>query len=462
MIEQDTIVALATPPGKGGVAVIRVSGPHALSIAASICQLSQGAQLEPRYAYFKKFFDEKNQIIDEGLVLSFPGPQSFTGENVVELQGHGGPYVIQQLLDRCCVLGARIANPGEFSLRAFLNDKIDLAQAEAIADLIDAKSLQAAQSAMASLQGEFSNQVGQVAQSLLKIRMYVEAAMDFPEDDIDFLADTQLHGQCQSLLSDLHALLNASKQGVRLRDGFAIAILGAPNAGKSSLLNQLSQEDTAIVTPIAGTTRDVLKCDITLAGYPLQIIDTAGLRATADLVEQEGIRRAKLAAGQADHIFFLIEAQHVLEQASLETDLMASLKLKMSQVTIIVNKVDTLTAEQQQQLHQLLSEKTPRDSAIVLSAKTGEGLSHLGQRIEQLAGGRADESPFTARRRHLMALQQAYDACAQGFLQLQSSGSGELLAEDLKVGHRYLGEITGKISSDDLLGHIFSSFCIGK
>lgn len=463
MLSQETIVAQATPPGRGGVAIVRISGPSAQEIGYRICfadqqdSVPEKPMFKPRYALLRSFYDSEGQCIDQGILLSFPGPNSFTGEDVVEIQGHGGPYVVQKLVNRCCELGARRANPGEFSLRAFLNDKIDLAQAEAIADLIDAQSEQAAHCAMASLQGEFSKRIDTLAQLILNIRIYVEAAMDFPEEEIDFLEDSALRAKVEGFLAEMRDMLDASKRGVALRDGLSVAILGAPNAGKSSLLNLLSGEETAIVTDIAGTTRDVLKCDITLAGYPLNISDTAGLRETDNPVEQEGIRRAQVAAQQAQHVFFLIDAQDLAPDMKIQSSLLESLDIPAHQLTVIVNKLDTLSSEQLEALQSGLE-----SHQILMSAKTGQGLSDLENIVIEQLGGRADESQFTARQRHIAALNEAYQYCDNGYQQLMMTGSGELFAEDLKLGHRSLGEITGQVSSDDLLGHIFSSFCIGK
>jgi len=463
MLNAETIVAQATAPGRGGVAIVRISGPKAQEIGKVLCLLQPSdpntelPAFKPRYALFKSFYDSYGQCIDQGILIFFPGPNSFTGEDVVEIQGHGGPYVVQRIIKRCCELGARRANPGEFSLRAFLNDKIDLAQAEAIADLIDAQSEQAAHCAMASLQGEFSKRVQALAESLLHIRIYVEAAMDFPEEEIDFLQDIALRQKIEAYLTQMNQMLAASRQGVALRDGLSVAILGAPNAGKSSLLNLLSGEETAIVTDIAGTTRDVLRCDITLAGYPLNIADTAGLRETDNPVEQEGIRRANITAQQSQHIFFLIDALDLLPDLHIKSALLDQLQISYDRLTIIVNKIDILNPEQISKLQGDL-----KAHQILMSARTGQGLKALENIVIEQLGGRADESQFTARQRHIAALEAAYTYCEQGYQQLLVTGSGELFAEDLKLAHRSLGEITGAVSSDDLLGHIFSSFCIGK
>lgn len=457
MLSFDTIVACATPPGRGGVAIIRLSGPEAVSISLKLIKRSHDKPLQNRYAHFSPFYDEDDLCIDEGIILAFYNPHSFTGEDVVELQGHGGPFVVERIIDRCCQLGARRANPGEFSLRAFLNNKIDLTQAEAIADLIDAQSTEAAQAAMSSLQGRFSEQIQNISQTLLNIRIYVEAAMDFPEEEIDFLEDSLLRAKIDQFVAELKQLLIDSKRGVTLRDGLSVAILGAPNAGKSSLLNLLSGEDTAIVTDIAGTTRDVLKCNITIAGYPLQIADTAGLRDSSNIVEQEGIRRAEQAAKQAEHVFFLIDATSLRPSMVIESELLASLRLDSLACTVIINKVDALTSAEKNNLKAQLS-----GNQQLLSVKTQEGLTDLERRVEVIAGGKAQESPFSARQRHISALQLSLDLCLQGYEQLKASGSGELFAEDLKRAHQSLGEITGQVSSNDLLGHIFSSFCIGK
>lgn len=435
----DTIAAIATPPGRGGVGIIRISGPDVPAIA----KLLLGEIPATRKAVFKRLKSDNGDIIDEGIALYFEEPNSFTGEHVLELQGHGGPVVMDTLLARACELGARPARPGEFSERAFLNDKIDLAQAEAIADLIEAGSQQAARAALRSLDGEFSAEVDNLARGMLDLRMYVEAAIDFPEEEIDFLADDKLSRQVEDLLGRLGVLLHKAEQGARLREGLTLVIAGAPNAGKSSLMNRLAGRDTAIVTEIPGTTRDILREDIVLDGLPLHVIDTAGLRDSADPVEQEGIRRAEAEIARADRVLLVIDATIEETPVNLPKDV---------PITRILNKIDLCQGE-----------IDLKKDEIAISAKNGAGFEVLSAHIRELAGlDEGLETSFSARRRHLDALRRAQGHIEQGFAALKASRAGELLAEELRLGHDALGEITGKISSDDLLGEIFSSFCIGK
>lgn len=438
-MQGDTIAAVATPPGRGGVAIVRLSGAAVGSIAEQLF----GSIPEPRKAVFKRFTSSDGAIIDEGLVLYFKGPHSFTGEDVLELQGHGGPVVMDTLMARVCELGARPARAGEFSERAFLNDRIDLAQAEAIADLIDAGSQQAARAALRSLEGEFSTEVENIARAMLELRMYVEAAIDFPEEEIDFLANSKLTGRVEALKQDLHVLLKKAEQGARLREGLTLVIAGAPNAGKSSLLNRLAGRDTAIVTDIPGTTRDVLREDIVLDGLPLHVIDTAGLRDSSDPVEQEGVRRAEAEIARADRVLLVIDASKEEVPISLPDNV---------PVTRILNKIDLFQGD-----------LALKKGEICISAKTGDGFDTLSAHIRELAGlDEGLESSFSARRRHLQAISRAQGHVEQGYSALVATKAGELLAEELRLGHDALGEITGKVSSDDLLGEIFSSFCIGK
>jgi len=445
----DTIAALATPPGRGGVGVVRVSGSAVKKIAESVL----GVCPEPRKAALKKFLDSDASTIDSGLALFFPGPNSFTGEDVLELQGHGGRVVMDMLLARLFELGARPARPGEFSERAFLNDKIDLAQAEAIADLIDSGSSEAARAAMRSLQGEFSRRVHELAEQMLYLRMYIEAAIDFPEEEIDFLADKKLQQkivECQQTMQDL---LTDTEQGCVLREGLVLVIAGLPNAGKSSLLNALAGRDTAIVTDIPGTTRDVLREHIQLNGLPLEIIDTAGLRDSDDSIEKEGVKRAWVEIEQADRLLFVMD-----ENIGMDTATQALLEKLPAQMprTIVHNKID-LAAHAQGVV-------TDADEVhVYVSAKTGLGLDALSQHLQECAGYReAGSDSFSARRRHLDALRRAADYVNKGVDALQQQQAGELVAEDLRYAHQELGSITGAVSSDDLLGEIFSSFCIGK
>ena len=441
----DTIAAIATPPGRGGVGIIRISGPLAKSIAEKIL----GKLPKPRYADYLPFLDQDNETIDSGLALYFVAPNSFTGEDVLELQGHGGPVVMDLLLQRVMALGARIANPGEFSERAFLNDKVDLAQAEAIADLIEAGSEQAAKSAVKSLQGEFSRWIDESVEALTHLRMYVEAAIDFPEEEIDFLSDGHVTKSLENILDEMDKIFASAQQGVLLRDGMRVVLIGQPNTGKSSLLNALAGRDSAIVTHIAGTTRDVLREEINIDGMPLHVIDTAGLRESDDVVEQEGIKRTWIEIEQADRALLLVDD----EKGLTEDDEKIRQKLPKSlEVTIVRNKIDLSKAI-----------ATEKNNEISLSAKSGEGVDLLRDHLKKIMGYTGlTEGVFLARRRHLDALIRAKELVINGQAQLQTSKAGELLAEDLRQAQNALGEITGHVSSDALLGKIFSNFCIGK
>lgn len=444
----DTIAAQATPPGRGGVGIVRISGPKASECARVIL----GHCPSPRYAEYLPFVDSEGEVVDEGLALYFPGPNSFTGEDVLELQGHGGPVVMDRLLAIVQQLGVRLARPGEFSERAFLNGKLDLAQAEAIADLIDASSEQAARSALRSLRGEFSERVHELTERLTELRIYVESAIDFPEEEVDFLGDGEVASRLNGIQETLTAVQAAAQQGRLLREGMTVVLAGLPNAGKSSLLNALAGQESAIVTEIAGTTRDVLREEINLDGMPLHIIDTAGLRESADAVEQEGIRRAWREIEQADRLLLLVDdAQGVTEE---EMAIVDRLPHGLT-VTVIRNKCDlsgNLPVVQSSEL----------GTEIRLSAKTGDGLALLRDHLKQSMGYQGTgEGGFMARRRHLDALGRAETNLKNGE-QLLQQGAGELLAEELRLAQQALGEITGEVSSDDLLGRIFSSFCIGK
>ena len=452
----DTIAAIATAAGRAGVGVIRISGVHAPAIATKLLGKLPPVRLATR-AYFR---DHDGSAIDDGLALYFAAPNSFTGEPILELQGHGGPVVLDRLLRRCLQLGARVARPGEFSERAFLNDKLDLAQAEAIADLIDASSETAARLAMRSLTGEFSQRVQGLVAGLIQLRMYVEAAIDFPEEEIDFLSDGKVAKDLQQLQTDLADLFDSSRQGQVLREGIKVVIAGKPNAGKSSLLNALSGRDSAIVTEIPGTTRDVLRELITVDGLPIHLLDTAGLRDSADRVEQIGIARAQNEMRDADALLLVVDSTE-----SRETDpeklwpLIGALPVAAEKIIVIHNKCDLSGEPAGAQV------ATVADHAIVLalSAQTGAGLAALRARLKQLAGlhGPA-EGLFMARRRHLEALEQAAVLMRHGALQLLQFRAGELLAEDLRLAQQALNSITGEFTADDLLGKIFSSFCIGK
>ncbi|SIO16382.1 tRNA modification GTPase trmE [Sulfurivirga caldicuralii] len=448
--DQDTIAAIATPPGRGGIGIVRVSGSKAGEIASAVT----GRTLKPRYAHYGPFYGEGGQLLDQGIALYFPGPHSFTGEDVLELQGHGGPVVLQWLLERVVALGARLAEPGEFSRRAFLNDKLDLTQAEAIVDLINASTEQAAKSALKSLQGEFAAAVDVLVDGLIHLRMYVEAAIDFPEEEIDFLSDGRVAGELEQLIDQLLDLLDRAQQGALLHEGMTVVILGRPNAGKSSLLNALSGRESAIVTDIAGTTRDVIREAIQVDGLPLHVVDTAGLRETADTVERIGIERAWQAIDQADRVLVVVPADEDIapeDQAILER-LPAHLP-----VTLVRNKID-LVGESPR-----IEEDAEGRTVVWLSAKQGAGLDLLKRHLKESVGyAQTTEGVFMARKRHVDALREALTALQQGAHNLKEFAAGELLAEDLRMAQQALEGITGRFTSDDLLGEIFASFCIGK
>lgn len=449
---QDTITALATPPGRGGVGIVRVSGPGTMAIAIQFL----GYRPQPRHGHYGAFLDDNGLVLDEGIALYFPSPHSFTGEDVLELQGHGGPVIMDRLLQCATERGARLARPGEFSERAFINDKLDLAQAEAIADLIESSSKQAADCAMRSLQGAFSRRVHELVDALTRLRIYVEAAIDFPDEEVDFLSDGRVSTELNTVLAKLDEVLQQARQGSLLREGMRVVIAGRPNAGKSSLLNALSGQETAIVTEIEGTTRDVLREQIHIDGMPVHVIDTAGLRDSSDQVEKIGIERAWSEIKQADRILLLVDStvSDAVSADAVQTGLDRPLPDSVP-VTMIRNKVD-------------LGVETPGfetgDPALVrLSARTGEGMDELRQHLKTSMGFESvTEGGFLARRRHLDALNRARALLLQGREQLSGYGAGELLAEDLRQAQDALGEITGVMTADDLLGEIFSSFCIGK
>lgn len=452
MTTTETICAIATPPGRGGVGIVRVSGPNVLAIAHQLVQ----RPLTPRYAHYGPFYDASGKVLDEGIALYFPNPHSFTGEDVLELQGHGGPVILDLVLQAVLQAGARLARPGEFSERAFLNDKLDLAQAEAIADLIEASSEQAARSAVRSLQGDFSRAVSQLVEACIQLRIYVEAAIDFPEEEIDFLSDGHVARQLTDLQTALRDTQASAQRGTLLQEGMTVVIAGRPNAGKSSLLNALSGSESAIVTDIAGTTRDILRESIQIDGLPLHIIDTAGLRDTDDKVEQIGIERAWQQIERADLVLLMIDsrAETNAEALAEQAELLQHIKARVP-VLLVRNKCD-VSGEPSGLV-------SGEQDVITLSARTLQGVDVLRTYLKQTMGYEHTlEGGFIARRRHLDALDRAAAALDAANAQLHGAAAGELMAEDLRVAQYALNEITGEFSSDDLLGRIFSSFCIGK
>lgn len=451
---KETIVAQATAPGRGGIGILRVSGPLATKVAQAIL----GKCPKPRMADYLPFKDADGTILDQGIVLYFKSPNSFTGEDVLELQGHGGQVVLDLLLKRILQIdGIRLARPGEFSEQAFLNDKLDLAQAEAIADLIDATSEQAVRSALKSLQGEFSKKVNELVDSVIYLRTYVEASIDFPDEEIDFLADGKIEANLRGIINQLEDVRSEAKQGSILREGMKVVIAGRPNAGKSSLLNALAGREAAIVTDIAGTTRDVLREHIHIDGMPLHIIDTAGLRDAIDEVERIGISRAWTEIEQADRIILMLDSSdpESADLSKVRSEFLAKLPSTLP-VTIVRNKIDLngeQASESEQGGYQIIS----------LSAQTHDGVQLLREHLKQAMGFQTGmEGGFLARRRHLDALDKVAEHLQIGLVQLTEFHAGELLAEELRLVQSYLSEITGQFTSDDLLGNIFSSFCIGK
>jgi tRNA modification GTPase len=444
----DTIVAIATPAGRGGVGVVRVSGRELSAIARALF----GELPAARTAQLRTFKDASNRVIDTGLVLYFPAPGSYTGEDVLELQAHGSPVVLDLLLARVLELGARLAEPGEFTRRAFLNDKLDLAQAEAVADLIDSSSVQAARAAVRSLQGEFSRAVNGLVEALIQTRMHVEAAIDFPEEEVDFLSDATLRRRLMGILEDVASLQARAQQGALLRQGYKIVIAGKPNAGKSSLLNALAGYDAAIVTAVPGTTRDVLREQINLDGLVVQLSDTAGLREDTDVVEAEGIRRARRELATADHVLYVVDGTRPLSTEAISREL-AEIAPDCG-VTVVLNKIDLAPAS---------VELTVDTALLRISATTRVGLDEVRAHLKQAAGQRGEgDDVILARRRHLDALARGHEHVIRAQRQLLDHRAGELVAEDLRHAQDALSEITGEFTSDDLLGRIFSSFCIGK
>lgn len=442
---EDTIVAAATPPGKGGIGIVRISGPGTEEIARRVL----GVLPKPRFATTTKFRAADGTATDTGVALYFPAPDSFTGESVLELQGHGGPLVMSLLVDAVVEMGARRAQPGEFSKRAFLNGKLDLVQAEAVADLIDSGTARGARAALRSLAGTFSKAVEELQEQVTRLRLHVEAAIDFPEEEIDFLDDVNLQKQIEKCAAALASLQNETRIGSVLRDGFQIVIVGKPNAGKSSLLNALSGQDAAIVTEVAGTTRDILRESIDIDGLMVELVDTAGLRDDPDMIEAEGIRRARAALQNADAILWIQDALRPME-TSHEEDVANDIPL-----IILRNKTDVTGDQPGVQQNDPL--------VLNISAKTGAGLDALRETIRHVAGyENPGDGAFTARRRHVDALNLAANHFERGRAALTKSKAGELFAEELRLAQKALGGITGSFTSDDLLGRIFSEFCIGK
>jgi len=445
----DTIAAIATPPGIGGVGIVRISGTNVPGIARSLL----GRLPAARYASFSRFRNVDGNTLDEGLALYFPAPHSFTGEHVLELHGHGGPVVLDLLMQAVLALGARQARPGEFSERAFLNGKLDLVQAEAVADLIESVSAEAARAALHSLQGAFSQRVQAINEQLIELRLHIEAALDFPEEEVDFLADEKLSYQAHQLTGQIDALLAATRQGQLLHDGMTVVLAGRPNAGKSSLLNALAQHDSAIVSTVPGTTRDIIRERIQIDGLPLHVLDTAGLRESTDAIESEGVRRTHAAMRHANRVLLVIDDSE--EGENSVQALLAQLPVGVS-ITLVRNKIDRSgrTAGPNAPIREI--------PEIAISAKDGSGLDALRAHLKECMGYQAaGEGVFSARRRHLDAIGRAR-AHLDAVLPQLAARRGELVAEELRQAQQALGEITGEFTSDDLLGRIFSSFCIGK
>lgn len=444
----DTIAAVCTARGRGGVGVIRISGGR----VPGILEHWLPGEIKPRCATFRHFYGAENELIDQGLVIYFKAPHSFTGEEILELHGHGGPVVMDLLLARILSFGIRLARPGEFSERAYLNNKMDLAQAEAVADLIDAQTRQAALSASRSLLGVFSDQIQILSKEMMYLRMYVEAAIDFPDEEVDFLSDGKILSKIEALIASLQALQNSAKQGQLLKEGLSVAIVGQPNAGKSSLLNALTQHDSAIVTPIAGTTRDLIKESIQVEGMLVHLVDTAGIRSQADMIEQAGIERSQAQQRLADRILLLVDGTQTPLMTPIENNILREYAHK---VTVVINKIDLIKPA---------SQVVQREyETVFLSAKTGEGIEDLKQHFKHCAGFQGEAaSNFSARRRHLEALSKAFLHCEQAREQLVKAKAGELVAEEIRFAQEALGDILGKVTTEDVLGEIFSNFCIGK
>jgi tRNA modification GTPase len=440
----DTIAAIATAPGRGGIGVVRISGNNLAPFAAFML----GKVPEARVATYASFLDEEGDILDQGIALYFPAPHSYTGEDVLELQGHGGMMVLQRVLQRCLALGARLAEPGEFTRRAFLNGKMDLAQAESVADLIDATTTQAAKSAMRSLQGDFSRAINQMVEALIELRMLVEAMLDFPEEEIEAVDVAERARRLAKLSAELDGILSLAQQGALLREGAHIVLVGQPNVGKSSLLNALSREEVALVSEIPGTTRDVIRQAIQLNGLPMHILDTAGLRESSDTVERMGMERTRGAIQKADAALILLDAQHGItgQENKILSELPDIPRL------FIHNKIDLTNSPAR-------AEEAGGETHLYLSARTGEGLNLLREKLLTLIGWHQESGVFMARERHLIALRRARDFLNQA---AGEAGRAELFAENLRLAQDSLAEITGEFTADDLLGEIFSRFCIGK
>ncbi|MDB4597666.1 tRNA uridine-5-carboxymethylaminomethyl(34) synthesis GTPase MnmE [Candidatus Pseudothioglobus singularis] len=446
MHKSDTICALATAYGQSGIGVIRVTGPLSKSISKKILH----QDLQPRYAYYGSFFDNDNNLIDKGVAIAFPGPNSYTGEDVVEFQGHGGVSVIRKLLATIISLDVRVAEPGEFTKRAFLNGKMDLVQAEAVQDLIQSSSEESALSAVRSLTGEFSEKINQILSKLISLRVFVEATIDFSDEEIDFLESHEVSSKLYSLKLTLLNILESANQGAILRDGIHVAIAGKPNAGKSSLLNSLTKQPSAIVTDVAGTTRDVLKETIQIDGMPIHIIDTAGLHNSDNIIEQEGIRRAHTEINNADVVLLVYDASDKSVDLSILPE-----SVKDKPKIVIKNKID-LTGSK------TVIQNIQNNPEISISAKNGDGINIVRKALADFAGLNSNtEGVFLARKRHIIAINETLSFINSAISQLDG-GASELVAEDLRQAGMHLGQITGEFSSDDLLGQIFSSFCIGK
>lgn len=444
--KSDTICALATAYGQSGIGVIRVTGPLSKSISKKILH----QDLQPRYAYYGSFFDNDNNLIDKGVAIAFPGPNSYTGEDVVEFQGHGGVSVIRKLLETIISLDVRVAEPGEFTKRAFLNGKMDLVQAEAVQDLIQSSSEESALSAVRSLTGEFSEKINQILSELISLRVFVEATIDFSDEEIDFLESHEVSSKLHSLKLTLLNILESANQGAILRDGIHVAIAGKPNAGKSSLLNSLTKQPSAIVTDVAGTTRDVLKETIQIDGMPIHIIDTAGLHNSDNIIEQEGIRRAHTEINNADVVLLVYDASDKSVDLSILPE-----SVKDKPKIVIKNKIDLTGSKTGIQ-------KIQNNPEISISAKNGDGINIVRKALADFAGLNSNtEGVFLARKRHIIAINETLSFINSAISQLDG-GASELVAEDLRQAGMHLGQITGEFSSDDLLGQIFSSFCIGK